>query len=218
MRSCHCRHVRGHGKQLLVSLLALMISIVGLTDRASADDIIYVVRRGWHVDIGFAADQLVPPLSGLEAPLPGLAYLLVGFGDRQYLIARRHGLPAMWGALWPGRGLILATGLAATPGAAFGQAHVIALKVTDSQERAAQDFVWKSLTPSATTGAPPPLADPGPYPGSEYYAAVPRYSAVHTCNTWAAEVLHQAGLPIRSRGVIFAGQLWKQARRLDRFR
>jgi Protein of unknown function (DUF2459) len=56
---------------------------------------------------------------------------------------------------------------------------------------------------------------PGPYPGSGYFNAVPRYSAFHTCNTWAAEALKAAGLPVRSRGVALAGQLWRQSRRLD---
>ena len=34
------------------------------------------------------------------------------------------------------------------------------------------------------------------------------------CNTWAAQVLKAAALPIHSAGVIFAGQLWGQVRHL----
>jgi hypothetical protein len=50
---------------------------------------------------------------------------------------------------------------------------------------------------------------------SLFFAAAPKYSAVHTCNTWAAEALRAAGLPIHSRGVVFASQLWSQIRRIE---
>jgi hypothetical protein len=56
----------------------------------------------------------------------------------------------------------------------------------------------------------------GPYEGSLYFSAIPQYSAFHTCNTWAAEGLSAAGLPVESAGVVFAGQLWGQVRRLEK--
>ena len=56
----------------------------------------------------------------------------------------------------------------------------------------------------------------GPYENSLYFLASSKYSAFHTCNTWGAEALHMAGLPIHSAGVIFAGQLWSQVERQAR--
>jgi hypothetical protein len=50
---------------------------------------------------------------------------------------------------------------------------------------------------------------------SAYYESVQRYSALHTCNTWAAEALKSAELPVSSSGVEFAWQLWEQVRRLE---
>jgi hypothetical protein len=44
--------------------------------------------------------------------------------------------------------------------------------------------------------------------------AVPRYSALYTCNTWAADTLRSAGLPVRSTMTLLAGQLWRQVTRL----
>jgi hypothetical protein len=171
---------------------------------------IYVARREWHIDIGFAEEDLAPPLNSLTADFPGVRYLFFGFGDRHYLTAKRQNIPIMLSALWPGPGLILATGLGATPGEAFGAVHVIPLSVTLEQSRAAQAFIWDSLS---THSEDISAYASGPYEGSLYFSAVPRYSAAHTCNTWAAEVLRAAGLPIRSAGVVFAGQLWVQTRR-----
>ena len=180
--------------------------------------VIYVVRRGWHIDVGFAAADIQPPLNSVAGQFPGVRYLFFGFGDRHYLLAKHRNAPVLLGALWPGGGMILATALGSSPQEAFGAAHVVALAVTDEQMRAAQAFIWGSLDEPSTdreSGAVTPYGT-GPYEGSLYFAATPRYSAVHTCNTWAAEALAAAALPIRSAGVIFAGQLWGQVRRLEK--
>jgi hypothetical protein len=54
----------------------------------------------------------------------------------------------------------------------------------------------------------------GPYAGAVYFAAALRYSAGFTCNTWTAEALREAGLPVRVGGVVFAGQVMEQLRAL----
>ena len=197
----------------------------GGTDAAGAEDsakpaVIYVARRGWHTDIGFAAADLQPPLNAVAAQLPGARYLFFGFGDQHYLLAKDRNAPVLLAALWPGRGIILATGLASSPQDAFGAAHVVAFWVTKKQALDTQAFVWQSLNkPSAEqegsgSGLEPYAA--GPYEDSLYFAATPRYSAFHTCNTWTAQSLRAAALPIHSVGVIFAGQLWSQVRRLEK--
>jgi hypothetical protein len=179
--------------------------------------VIYVVRRSWHIDIGFAAADLQPPLNAVAAQFPGVRYLFFGFGDRHYLLAKDRNAPVLLAALWPGRGMILATALASSPQDAFGTTHVATLSLTDEQMRDIQTFVWYSLDRQSAEqgGGVKPYAD-GPYEGSLYFAATPTYWAFHTCITWAAESLRAAALPIHSAGVIFAGQLWTQVRRLEK--
>jgi len=171
-----------------------------------------VIKRSWHVDIGFATADLQPPLASLRKDFPNSRYLLFGFGDRHYLLDKDRGFGGMLAALWPGAGLILVTGLDDSMQAAFGEDNVIEIPVTEAQARLAQQFVWQSL--SADRGSVAPLRA-GPYEGSLYYAASIGYSGWHTCNTWAAEGLRAAGLPVHSFGVAFAGQLWSQARPLN---
>jgi uncharacterized protein (TIGR02117 family) len=178
------------------------------TDSSS---VIYLIRRKWHVDIGFAAADLQAPLASLRADFPAARYLLFGFGDRHYLLDKDRGLGGMAGALWPGPGLMLVTALATTLQAAFGDGNVIEIAVTPAQSADAQAFIWRSL--ATDDGAIAPLRA-GPYDGSLYYASSERYSAVHTCNTWAAQGLQAAQLPVHSQGIAFAGQLWRQAQRL----
>lgn len=183
----------------------------------SEEPTILVARRGWHIDIGFAVSDLGSPLNSLAAQFPGANYLFFGFGDRHYLLAQSHNLPVLLGALWPGPGMILGTGLKATPAEAFGDAWVIELKVSSAMVHSAQAFIWNSLEDGGAAADRPITAYArGPYEGSLYFNALARYSAFHTCNTWAAEVLKAGGLPVRSKRVWFAGQLWSQTQKLAR--
>jgi hypothetical protein len=172
---------------------------------------VYVVRRAWHVDIGFVVQDLKPPLASLSSDFPGAQYLRFGFGDRHYLLARGRGL-SLLAALWPGPGIMLVTGLAAAPQPAPGE-DVIRIELTPEQTAALQAFVWSSLSTHEGRAAP---AEVGPYAGSFYYETPQRYSAFHTCNTWAAEALRSAKLSVRSDGVQLAGQLWRQVQHLPR--
>jgi uncharacterized protein (TIGR02117 family) len=173
---------------------------------------VLVARRGWHIDVGFAVSDLVPPLANLAADFSDPHYVFFGFGDRRYLTSRNRDFPSMLAALWPGAAIVLATSLQTTPEQAFGAAHVIRLSVSSAQAEEAQLFVWKSLVKEA--GAVRVYAQ-GPYAGSLYYSAIPAYSALHTCNTWAAEAVGSMGLPVQSAGVVFAAQLWMQLLRIE---
>jgi hypothetical protein len=174
---------------------------------------LFIVKRGWHIDVGVAVQELAPPLRVVQAELPQARYLLFGFGDRRYLTARSRRLDALLAALRPGAALILLTGLTDTPQDAFGARAVRIVPLEAQQMRAVQDFIWQTLVHARSL---PTRVQSGPYGGSEYLAAQPRYSGLHTCNSWAAEVLRAADLPVHVRGVIFAWQLWRQLPRLQR--
>jgi len=173
----------------------------------------YLARRKWHIDVGFSVRDLGPSLAFLARRFPQAGYFFFGFGDRHYLLSKRHGSSTMSGALIPGPGIILVTALDNSPAQAFGASQVLEFDLSAAEMAAAQSFVRRTLSGEQGTAEPPSVAD-GPYEESLYYGAEPRYSALHTCNTWAAEALNSAGLPVRTRLVLFAGQLWSQARRL----
>jgi hypothetical protein len=182
-----------------------------VASRAHSSTIIYVVRRGWHIDIGFSSADLQAPLASLGAQFTAPQYLFFGFGDRHYLLAGNKD-SGMLGALWPGDGIVLVTALAAAPEEAFGNGAVIRLRVGAAEARSAQAFVWESILKENGAAR---IYGKGPYESSLYFGAVPKYSALHTCNTWIAESLRAAGLPVQSRGVVFASQLWSQTRRIE---
>jgi len=197
---------------LRASLLILAAALFAAPMSCTGQSHLVVVRRGWHIDLGFAADEIGPRLQFVAAALPTARYILFGFGDMHYLESRHHGVSTLAAALWPGRGIMLVTALAGTAQQGFGAQHVIELTLSDAQSRALQDFIANSFV---TRSGSAEVYAPGPYAGSVYYLALPRYSALHTCNTWAAEAMGAAPLRVHHRGVLFAGQLWSQARRLQ---
>jgi hypothetical protein len=174
-----------------------------------AGSTVYIARRGWHIDIGLAAEDLSAPLASIAVHVPDTRYAFFGFGDKHYLLAAKHGPPVLFSALWQGAGVILLTGIANTPQDAFGGNRVVALKVTAAQMVALQSFIEHSFRSAD-------VYHPGPYDGSAFFLASQKYSALHTCNTWGAEALKAAGLGAHAKGVIFASQLWAQAKRLER--
>jgi hypothetical protein len=186
---------------------AAAASAAGSVVAAPEPIVMYLARRSWHIDVGFAARDLRPSLAFTARRFPRAQYLFFGFGDRHYLLSRGKGTSSLAGALFPGAGLILVTALENTPAQAFGAAHVLEFDLSASQADAAQRFMRDSLLGDDAVAE-------GPYDGSAYYGAVARYSAFHTCNTWAAEALKSAALEVHTHLVLFAGQLWKQARKI----
>jgi uncharacterized protein (TIGR02117 family) len=171
---------------------------------------VYLIQRGWHTDIGMAADQPGSPLGRLRSVFPGMKVVLFGFGERAYLLHREPGFVDMLAALIPGPGALLVTALRVQPRDAFPPQDVVALHVSARGLARLNEFIAGSFEWTGD-GTPRAIAD-GPYPGSVFYAATTRYSGVFTCNTWTAEGLQTAGLPIRAAGTLFAGEVADRAR------
>ncbi len=133
---------------------------------------------------------------------------MFGFGERDYLMARDDSYGKMLGALFPSKSAILMTALRAPPTEAFADERVVALRLTQAQVDRLAATIWQLLGKSAD-GLPLRLAD-GPDADSAYYAADELYDAFHTCNTWTALLLHDAGFPVNARGVVFAVQVMQQ--------
>jgi len=181
----------------------------GMVPERADSTTLYVVRRSWHLDVGFAAADLRGPLALVRDRFPGARYILFGFGDEAYLTSGRGRFVNMLTALLPGAGLMLVTGLRVSPEEAFGREQVATLVLPSRSVDDAERLIWKSFGAAEAPGTPPRL---GPYSGSLYFGSADQYSALHTCNTWVAEVLQAAGLAIRPQGIVFAGQVWQRLR------
>src|SRR5574341_908762 len=69
---------------------------------------------------------------------------------------------------------------------------------------------YVSETVSRPTAKERAQPSPGLFPYSRFYPARRDFSVLRTCNTWVAEALEKAGLPIAPHYVITAGNLQSQ--------
>lgn len=210
---------RNAGGRLLMACLSCLVLVGCAAPAPSADltagpptETIFLIERGWHTDIGLQATQVGDMLGQLRATFPGVHTLVIGFGERAYMLHPDHDFGDMLAALTPGPGALLVTALHTTPGAAFPAGDVVELHVSARGLARLTDFIAGSFEPPPN-GALRAIAD-GPYPGSLFYASTRTYSGTYTCNTWTAEALQTAGLPVRAAGVVFADDVAHQAGRI----
>ncbi len=171
---------------------------------------VIVVDRGWHTDIGLPADALDHRFDALRARFPGVKTFTFGFGERLYVQNRHRTALDALRALLPSDGMVLVTALNTTPEAAFGTDDTIPLAISAEGFASVEDFVRRAIADNAA-GAPDFVGE-GPYPGSAFYASTLTYSGLFTCNTWTAEALRAAGVPVTAGGVVFASEVMGQVR------
>jgi hypothetical protein len=86
---------------------------------------------------------------------------------------------------------------------------VVLLRLSPADLAGVVARLWDDLEKSAD-GSAVRLAD-GPYLGSAFYASSETYDGFHTCNTWTALLLREAGFPVNAH-VLFADQVMRQVR------
>jgi uncharacterized protein (TIGR02117 family) len=169
---------------------------------------IYVVSGGWHTEVGLPLEGLTGGLAALKPEFPSARYLVFGWGARDYYTAQNAGIADLLRAAVPGPAVMLVIPLQISPEAFFGASNVFVLSAPpDGIQRLAQ-FLWDYL--AVDKDGPPRRIGTGPYPQSVFYTSTGTYNLGHTCNTWTAEALQVAGLPVNAAGVVFAGQVLDQ--------
>ncbi len=179
---------------------------------APRTETVYVAALGWHTEIGLRADGITGPLAALEREFPGASYFVFGWGERDYYMAANPGLADLMRALVPGPAVMLVRGLHRSPAETFGAADVYAVPVSlEGMDRLSQ-YLWGYLDKDGKGELR--RAGDGPEPESAFYAAAGTYDIGNTCNTWTAEALNAAALPVSAAGVVFAGQVVDRVRGL----
>ncbi len=177
---------------------------------ASAAPIVYVIAGGWHTEIDLPRASIDPPLAALTLRFPDARSLVFGWGARGFYMARHPGIEELMRAATPGPAVMLVIPLAMSPTAFAGTADVFPLAISPGSAARLSQFLWSDLV--AGRNRIPRDLGPGPEPQSVFFAAAGTYDLSHTCNTWTAEALRMAGLPVNPAGVVFASQLLDQLR------
>jgi hypothetical protein len=139
-------------KRLTVFLL-LAVSLCGCAAAPRAcvpvpvprDDVVYLVRHGWHTDIAIPSDELRGNMTVFQRIFPGVRVLVFGFGKRTFMTAPVATSGDFMAGPFPGDGIILVTGLNTTPDVAYNDGISATLALPAGGAGRLSDFVWGSL-------------------------------------------------------------------------
>jgi uncharacterized protein (TIGR02117 family) len=189
-----------------------LVLALGCATGAARSETVTVIAGGWHTELALPRDALAGELTALAPRFPGARYLVFGWGARDFYMARDPDLGDVLRAMTPGPAVVLIAPLGVPPEAWVGPRNSVVLPITAAGGTALSSYLWAALAKDPQ-GAPRPIAA-GPYAGSLFYAGTGTYDLAHTCNTWTAEALRAAGLPVTARGVVTKNDIVDQLPRL----
>ncbi len=174
---------------------------------------IAVLDEGWHTGVILPVPALDPSLAGLRKWFPTARYLVFGWGDRRYYMAAHPGVELALGALFPSASVVLVQGIAEKPQPAFLPGTEVRWICISARGMGRLDTYLARYLETGAGGRLVSLGR-GPFPNSRFFASPAAYDAFHTCNTWTAAAMHNAGLPVNPRGVVLAGQVMAEIAKL----
>ncbi len=170
---------------------------------------VFIVHNSWHAAIVMAKSDLTDKAMAELAEFPSASFIEFSWGDRDYFPNPNAGVfSAVKAALWSGGSVIHLVGFTDSVARFYPGATIIELRLSALAHRRLVDYLDDTFLRDAS--APRDRAAPGLFPHSRFYPARRKFSLLRTCNTWVAEALEQAGLPITAQWVISAGNLHSQ--------
>lgn len=175
-----------------------------------ADRVIHVVSNGWHTGLVIDRGDLPAGRIPEAGDFPDARYLEFGWGDREYYPSRDPTVGmALAAALTPSPAVLHLAGRAARPLSAAPDIEVLAVRLTSpGLDRLVARIDEAFERPAGGRAA---IVSPGLYPDSHFYNAHGEFHLFNTCNTWVADNLAAAGVPLRP-GVITADDLMDRLR------
>lgn len=174
---------------------------------------IFIVHDSWHAAIVVRKIDLPAGLIPETEDFPDAEYLEFSWGDADYFQTPEAGIRlALRAAFWSRGSVLHLVGIHRPLREHFHAAEIIQVPVSDEAlERLAQ-FLSKHFyrgEPGARA-----IPRPGLAPNGRFYRSIGKFSIIRTCNTWVAEALEYAGLPVTSGFVITAASLGGRVRPL----
>lgn len=173
---------------------------------------VYIVYDAWHAGIVLRREDLsVQTLPELR-DFPEARFLEFSWGDQDYFPDPDPGISlGLKAAFWSSGSVVHVVGLTERFETFYPNARIVELRMAPPAFARLIAYLSRSFTRPQTGSAP---AQPGLTARSRFYPSPRKFSLSRTCNTWVAEALQTAGLPVWPGLVITAGQLGEQ---IDQF-
>lgn len=176
---------------------------------------VYVVHDSWHAAIVLRAEDIsrvkIPELGDF----PDASFVEFSWGDKDYFPDPNAGvLTALKAALWSSGSVLHVVGFSRELKAAYPTAAITEFSlVKPSFDQLVNFIAGTFLRPEAQGRA---QASAGLFAHSRFYPSTHKFSLLNTCNTWVAEALETAGLPVAPGQVLTSAHLAAQIAGLGR--
>ena len=172
---------------------------------------VFIVHDAWHSAVVIRTADIAAAVLPEMKDFPSAEYLEFSWGDKDYFPAPNGGVGLLLKAsFWSSGSVLHVVGFRDTVEKTFPGAEIIEVVLSEESFQGLIEFI------SGTFSRPHPPAPaeprPGLFPNGRFYSAEGKFSVLRTCNTWVAEALRAAGLPISPSYVITAGNLDNQVR------
>jgi uncharacterized protein (TIGR02117 family) len=177
----------------------------------TAAKVIYVVSHGWHTGVvlrtgDIPATVVWPEITEFESN----DYIEVGWGDGDYYPAPETSWTmTLKAGFWSSRSVLHIAGFNAPVRKFFAVSEVVEVALSDEAFQELCAFIARTHLRSPGSGGT--KIRPGLYGNSGFYPAEGKFHALRNCNTWIAEALSAAGLPM-NRFTVSAGSVVAQTR------
>jgi uncharacterized protein (TIGR02117 family) len=172
---------------------------------------VYLINLGWHTGLAVRPADIPPRYWPEREDFPDVAYIEVGWGDYDFYQSRGFDLWLMLKAgLFPNPSVLHVVGLTEPPGRVFASAEVVRIDLSVHDFERLIAFIDDTF--DRGDGQRAPVIGPGHYAISFFYPAEGRFHMLNNCNTWVAEALHAARVPVVPFFAVTAGSLMAQAR------
>ena len=173
----------------------------------------WVVDHGWHTANVVRRGDVDPAIWPEVNDFSQAGLVEIAWGDREfYMAAEATASLAVKAALFTSGSVLHVAALGESALAGLPKGDIVELRISRPGFDRMTRFVHDEYQLDGL-GRPVRLG-PGLYGASWFYVARGRYHLFNTCNTWMARALQRAGLDVTPAGVVTAGAVMQQARRL----
>ena len=170
---------------------------------------VVIVHNSWHAAIVLRRDDLSIDVLPELGDFTDAKFLEFSWGDQDYFPDPNSGV---WAALragfWSGGSVMHMVGFQTSVRELYRGAEIFELRLNSTAYAKLLRYIAQSFA-RPLTGGPAP-ARPGLFAYSRFYPATQKFSVLRTCNTWAAEALESAGVPVAPSMVFTASNLASQ--------
>ena len=170
---------------------------------------VYILHDTWHAAIVLRAGDISPDTLPELGDFPEAEFVEFSWGDKDYFPDPHAGVfAALRAAFWSNGSVLHVVGFRGDLKTFYRGAAMTEVRLAPASFDRLTNFISQAFSRPDTRGRSQP--SPGLFAHSRFYPSTHRFSVFRTCNTWVAEALESAGLPVSPRQVFTAANLETQ--------